>query len=333
MRGCVESFPSDTGVARASYSGEAGLTLQFIGQALPQQAIIFGSSSFRLDRISLYLSDKGPEEYFRIGLGRDYRLSDVRWLADTVLEEILGEFTIPPEGCIDYPQYLRAAFRVPENRRRADDNYLSTMRQIGECWGTLLAVRGFSDGESFVQRNVGLKSVWKSGAWQIRIIFMDHDDLTVAGSRYQYLWPWREVSGMQRDQVHILGGPMGDETIPGEVGALRNIYRVSSEIADRGMTLLEQALRGAYRLTQAQIGRNDELRSVFYPGFLDGYRDFDELVPSFLGSHRFRIDLWRTEAEAYLKSKRYSEELVAEYIKSIVHFAEFFERMRFLYCR
>ena len=74
--------------------------------------------------------------------------------------------------------------------------------------------------------------MWKSGAWQTRIIFMDHDDLTVAGSRYQYLWPWREVSGMQRDQVHILGGPMGDETIPGEVGALKNIYRVSPDVAD-----------------------------------------------------------------------------------------------------
>ena len=333
MRECVESFPSDTGVARASYSGEAGSTLQFIGQALPQQAIIFGSSSFRLDRIALYLSEAGPEEYFRIGLGRDYNWHDARWLADTVLEEILGELTIPPDEYMDYPQYLRAAFHLSENRRRADENYLSVMRQVGECWGTLLAVRGFSDGESFVQRNVGLKSVWKSGAWQTRIIFMDHDDLTVAGSRYQYLWPWREVSGMQRDQVHILGGPMGDETIPGEVGALKNIYRVSPDVADRGMALLEELLREAYQLTQAQLRSNGELRSLFYPEFLDGYRDFDELVPGFLEADPSRIDSWRTDAEVYLKSKRYGSELIAEYIKSVVHFADFFERMRFLYRR
>src|SRR5258708_20722504 len=143
------------------------------------------------------------------------------------------------------------------------------MRQIGECWGTLLAVRGFSDGESFVVRNVGLKSIWKKGAWQIRIIFMDHDDLTVAGSRYQYLWPWGEVCGMQRDQIHILGGEMGGEMIPGEVGALKNIYRVSDEIGVKGLKTLEEAMRGAYQQTQSQLDTNEELRGLFYPQFLE----------------------------------------------------------------
>ena len=48
MRVCVRDFPSDTGVARGSYTGEHGETLRFIGQALPQQAVIVGSSSFGL---------------------------------------------------------------------------------------------------------------------------------------------------------------------------------------------------------------------------------------------------------------------------------------------
>jgi hypothetical protein len=333
MRVCAESFPWDTGVANASYQDDAGLTLRFIGQALPQQAVIFGSSSFRLDQIARYLADDGPEEYFRTGLGRGYTLRDVRWLADSVLEEILGEVRVPSEGYWDYPQYIRDAFRVPENRARADRNYLSVMRQIGQCWGTLLGVRGFSDGESFVQRNVGLKSVWKNGAWEIRIIFMDHDDLTVAGSRYQYLWPWREASGMQRDQIHILGGPMGDETIPGEVGALKNIYRVGSELGAEGLSGLEQAMGSAYHRTQSELDTNQELRDLFYPQFLQGFRDFDELVPGLMHADPSQIDSWKAEAAACLKAKRYDDELIAEYIKSILHFREFFERVGFLYSR
>ncbi|MBV9675454.1 MAG: hypothetical protein JO185_03915 [Acidobacteriaceae bacterium] len=333
MSACVDSFPWDTGVARASYGGDLGLTLQFVGQALPQQAIILGSSSFRLDRLALYLSDDGPEEYFRSGLGRGYTLRDVRWLADSVLEEILGEITIPSEGYQDYAQYIRDAFRVPENRKRADENFLSAMSQIGECWGTLLAVRGFSDGESFVLRNVGLKSVWKNGVWQIRIIFMDHDDLTVAGSRYQYLWPWREVSGMQRDQVHILGGPMGDVMLPGEVGVLKNIYRVSSDVGDAGLQSLKEAMRAAYLGTQSQLANNQALRELFYPEFLEGYRDFDELVPNLLKTDPSQTESWKMEAEAYLKDKHYNNELIAEYTKTLSHFRGFFEQISFLYSK
>ena len=268
-----------------------------------------------------------------MGLGRGYTLRDVRWLADSVLEEILGAVTVPSEGYLDYPQYVRDAFRVPENRARANENFLSVMRQIGECWGTLLAVRGFSDGESFVQRNVGLKSFWKNGAWQIRIIFMDHDDLTVAGSRYQYLWPWREVSGMQRDQIHILGGPMGDEIIPGETGVLKKIYRVSSEVGGAGLKSLEEAMSGAYDRTQSQLDTNLELRALFYPQFLEGYRDFDELVPGFLEANPSQAESWKAEAAASMKAKRYDDELIAEYTKTISHFRGFFERVSFLYSR
>ena len=240
---------------------------------------------------------------------------------------------VPPEGYLEYPQYVRDAFRVPENRRRADENYLSAMWQIGECWGTLLAVRGFSDGESFVQRNVGLKSIWKEGNWQIRVIFIDHDDLTVAGSRYQHLWPWREVAGMDRDYLHIFGGQMGDETIPGEVGALNSIYRVSPAVGCAGLSSLKDAIGVAYHLTQSHLATNERLRSLFHPYFLEGYRDFDELVPGFLEVDRSQTESWAVEAEALLARKQYGAELIAEYVKTIGRFREFFERIEFLYSR
>jgi hypothetical protein len=333
MKLCVKSFPSDTGVARAAFPGEDGTTLQFIGQALPEQAIIYDSSSFRLDRIALYLSDAGADEYFRKGLGRGYTIRDARWLADSVLEEILGEVAIPAEGFQDYAQYVRDAFRVRENRARADANYLSVTRQIGESWGTLLAVRGFSDGESFVQRNVGLKSTWRNGNWQIRVILLDHDDLTVAGSRYQYSWLSREVPGMQRDQIHILGGSFGDDVVPGDVNALRNIFRVDAAVGEAGLQALQEALVAAYHKTQSQLAANPELQSLFYPKFIEGHRDFDELVASLLETDPAQQETWKAQSEAYLQARGYGAEVIAEYTQAICQFRRFFERMSFLYSR
>ncbi len=330
MRLCVATFPSDTGVARASYEGEAGQTLRFIGQALPQQAIISGSSSFRLDRIQLYLSEEGPEHYFG---SRGHTRSDLRWLADSVLEEILGEITAPPEGFQSYSQYVSDAFRVPENRCRADAGYLSAMRQTGECWGTLLALRGFSDGESFVQRNVGLKSCREGGEWQVRVIFMDHDDLTMAGSRYRYLWPSREVPGMMRDQVHVLGGRFSDDFIPGSAGALRNIFRADGELAERGTGMLQESLRNAYFKTSDRIDNDAELQSLLYPEFVARHRDYDRLAACWLDSGAADPDGWEAQAVVWLRSRDFGEELATESARAVVQFGGFFERMRFLFAK
>ena len=330
---CADSFPMHSGLARASYQGERGRTLQFIGQTSPEQAVIRGSSSFRLDRLALYLSDDGPEEYFVEGLGRQPVQFELRWLADTLLEEALGEIVGPPDGYRDYSQYIRDAFRVPDNRTRADRQYFSAMRQLGDCWGTLLAMRGFSDGESFVQRNVGLKSVWRDGDWRVRIIIQDHDDLTVAGIGPRYISPWREVSGMQRDEVHIMGGSSGRATIPGDVGALREIYRVSAEVADAGLAALKEAASAAYDRGQAELAVNRQLQGLFPRGFLDGRRDYYELVTRFLGADLADLDPWTQDARAYLRAKGYGEEQIATYTKSIYHFRVFFDRMRFIYSR
>jgi len=47
---------------------------------------------------------------------------------------------------------VEAAFGVAENRARADQVYLSLVEQIAKFWGTLLAIGGYSRGESFVAR-------------------------------------------------------------------------------------------------------------------------------------------------------------------------------------
>ena len=330
---CADNFSRHSGLARASYEGERGRTLQFIGQSSPEQAVIRGTSSFRLDRLALYLSDEGPEEYFVDGLGRQPARFELRWLADTLLEEILGELVVPPDGYRDYPQYVRDALRVPDNRERADRHYLSAMRQLGDCWGTLLGMRGFSDGESFVQRNVGLKSVWRDGDWRVRVIVHDHDDLTVAGVGPRYISPWREVSGMQRDEIHIMGGPTGTSTVRGGTGALQEIYRVDPDVAHTGVAALKEAAAAAYDRGQAELAVNRELQDLFRRGFVDGRRDYYELVSRFLRADRADLDPWTQDATAYLRARGYGDEHIATYTKSIYHFRMFFDRMRFLYGR
>jgi hypothetical protein len=330
---CADSLSRHSGLARASYQGERGRTLQFIGQASPEQAVIRGSSSFRLDRLVLYLSDDGPEEYFMEGLGRQPARFELRWLADNLLEEVLGEVVAPAEGFRDYSQYVRDAFCVPDNRERADRHYLSGMRQLGDCWGTLLGMRGFSDGESFVQRNVGLKSVWRDGDWRVRVIAQDHDDLAVAGVGPRYITPWREVSGMQRDEVHILGGSTGGASVVGDAGALQEIYRVDPNVAGTGLAALKNAVVAAYDGAQAELAVSRELQDLFAPGFLDARRDYYELVSRFLRADPADLDPWTQDATAYLRAQDYGEEQIATYTKSIYHFRAFFRRMRFLYSR
>jgi hypothetical protein len=330
---CADGFPVNSGLARASYQGPRGRTLQFIGQASPEQAVIRGSSSFRLDRLALYLSDEGPEEYFVEGLGRQPTQIELRWLADTLLEEILGELAVPPGGYRDHAQYVRDALAVPCNRARADRHYVSAMHQLGECWGVVLAMFGFSDGESFVQRNVGLRSVWRDGDWRVCVIVQDHDDLTMAGVSPKHISPWREVSGMQRDQIHILGGSTGRATIPGDAGALKEIYRVDPEVGAAGVAALEAALVAAYDRGRAALAVNHELRALFRPGFLDARGDYYELVSRFLRADLENLDPWTEDAAAYLGGRGYGDEQVATYTKSIYHFRRFFDRMRFLYSR
>lgn len=333
MKTCVEAFPSDTAVGIASYQGHAGLALQFVGQALPTQAILAGSSSYRLDRILLYLSCDGPEAYFHAGLGRAYGKADEKWLAITVLEEILGMVCTCEENYVNYDQYVRSLFELPENRKRADRNFLAVTKQIGECWGTLLAFRGFSDGESFVLRNAGLKSIWRDGDWKIQFLIMDHDDLTVAGSRYKHLWPWRELSGMTFDAIHIFGGKMGDDRIPGEMGVLRQIFRVGPELAAEGDEVLKQAARRAHRQAQREIETNQSLRGLFQENFLRGYRDFDDLEASYPGSSPAQSAAWEEESAKLLRRKGHSQELAEETIRAVSHFREFFAYAGFLYER
>jgi hypothetical protein len=328
MRQCVETLPTDTGVAAHEYGGPMGLTLQFLAQAGPQQALLVNTTSFRLEQVALYLGEDGPEHYFERGMHVPYTTIDARRFADEVLEEVLGIYHRPATSYRDHRSYVLAALAA--NRPQADQNFMDCLQQLGEFWGTLLGVRGYSDGESFVARNVGLRSVWEGGRWRIQTLFMDHDDLFVLGRKKRHFWPYRSILGMYRDEVHVMGRLLEGYPVKGDVGFLREIYAVDETTADTGLGALQNSIGIAYEKTLNALDSNPQLQELFFPPFIDCLRDWDVVVGIYLESSH-DAELWKSKVLDYLRSRSYEPERVRNYIDSIDKYGDFLHRMAFLY--
>ena len=313
--------------------GDLGLTAQFISVVAPAQAILSGTSSFRLDKLAAYLSSDGAQRYFdeNVAIGSSRHRS--RRFADAVLEEILGVYHPPDVRYYSYRQYLTAAFAVASNRARADGYYLSFVQQIARFWGTLLAVRGFTRGESFVARNVGLKSVWVTGQWQVRIIFMDHDAVVIPGPRDHDFYPQFALDGMALDETYIWGGLPPEELATSAVGYLQAIYRVSDDLKEQGQSLARIALRDAYKNTQHALVTNAKLRSLFDAVFLKRLPDWDTLVRGYvqITPDTPASTKWRDEMRKMLAEKGYDRHTTEVYLDSVRDNRLFLERYRYLF--
>jgi hypothetical protein len=160
---------------------------------------------------------------------------------------------------------------------------------------------------------------------------MDHDDLIMAASRYQYFWLTRELSGMDRDLTHIWGGAYPGHPIQGEVAALRGVYRVGDVTAEAGLRTMQQAVIDAHRATQEQIDTNPEFRKQFYVEFLKWHRDFDHLYATFLQRDPSQEEQWKAEAREYLRGRGCGDELIDDAVSGICRNRRFLERMRFLF--
>jgi hypothetical protein len=186
----------------------------------PAQAVQIGTTSFRLAVLARSLRRPGAPR-------RDI---------DLLFDEILPRYEPPRVAGRSYVDAALAA-----NRKRADATYVDLLRQIGKFWGTVLGLRGYSEGESFVPRNVGLRNVWEDGAWRVKIIFMDHDALSFA--------PVTPVTlrHAESDAKQIFGPN-------GELACLRKIYRVSRDVERRGLTAFRAAMNDAVRRTERAAG-------------------------------------------------------------------------------
>lgn len=333
MEESVGAFTGEGNTSLPVLPSALGLTAQFIGQVTPAQSILAGTSSFRLDKLAAYLSSRGPKRYFEEGLNVTYSKHDARRLADELLEEILGVYEPPGVGYQSYKRYVETAFAVAENRARADQIYLHLVRQIAKVWGTLLAVRGSSRGESFVARNVGLKSFWDEGQWRVKIIFMDHDALSLPGAYDKNFLAQNALPNMTLDERYIWGGSNPQRFAVSGVGYLQNIYRVGDDTKSKGQALARKALKDAYNKTQDAVLNNPELRRWFNKMFVERLTDWDTFVSGYFQTARdpSAREAWKQEMIEMLAAKGYKQYAFDSHLETVENNKEFLEKYSFLF--
>lgn len=332
MAESVGAFRKETGANLADLPGDLGLTAQFLGQVTPGQAILSGTSSFRLDRLAVYLSADGPQVYFKEGLMLAYSKHDARRFADQLLEEVLGSYRAPNVEYRNHEQYLTAAFRIAENRARADQIYLSLLQQIARFWGTLLAVRGYSQGESFVARNVGLKSVWDEGQWKVKVIFMDHDALAIPGRRERKFYAFSALPNMALDERHIWGKSSPELFAMCEVGCLQKIYRIGGDFQVKGQSVAQASLKDAYQQTQHRLLTDPRARRLFSQEFIERLPDWDTLVRGYFQMNGNKsATTWKKQMRKELPTKRYKPSQFDSFLEVIEKNRAFLERNSFLF--
>jgi hypothetical protein len=322
LRRSILSFGSEWGSKPLELPGDLGPTVAFINQVAPSQAILGGTSSFRLELLSTYLSDKGPDAYFRRGLGVEPSADDVRRFQQTLLEEIIGSLApveIEPRAG---ESFVDAALAIAENRQRADAVYLDLTAQIGRFWGTVFALKFYSHGESFVGRNVGLSSVWDRGQWRPRLIFMDHDVLTVDRDAFR---PGGVIGACWRDALYVFGNPVGNRK--GELDYLASIYRATATLRQRGWASVLSAARGAFRLTREKMAGDVRVRSFFKPEVLACELDWDDAAAAYLRARGSGLDIEpaRDAGAEFLRLCGHPEDLVAAYMDAVVKYTEYLE--------
>lgn len=330
MADVVAAFKAEGYINLPDLPGDLGLTAQFIATVSPTQAILKGTSSFRLDRLAAYLSDDGARKYFEAGLKAGYSKHDARRFADALMEELLGVYKPPAVSYQSHKQYLAAAYAVPENRAKADCVYLSLLHEIGRFWGTLLGVRGYTRGESFVARNVGLKSVWEGGQWKVKIIFMDHDSVVIPGPQEKYFYARDALPEMRLDETYLCGRP-GFQL--GSVGHLGNIYRISDDLYQQGQVLARTVMKKAYKKTQRHLSTNSELQVLFDHVFVERLLDWDKLVKGYLRTkaNTAANSTWKGNQRELLAAKAYEEQEIEAQMYALENNNGFLDTLSFLF--
>ena len=333
MKQSVKAFKEEGNDLLPRLPGDLGLTAQFIGHVVPGQAILVGTSSFRLDKLAAYLSANGPDRYFKDGLRVSYTKEDAQRLADDVLEEVLGVYVAPEVEYESHDQYVDAALCVAENRARADESYLEAIEQIARFWGTLLAIGGYTRGESFVARNVGLKSFWEDGRWRARIIFMDHDSVIMPEQDDLHFYAKGAMPNMALDESYIWRRTNPRILGVSEMGHLHRIYRIGKKLDLESQKLARVVLKDAYKKTKLALLTHPKLRPLFSKTFIDRLLVWDTLVA---GYFRMNGDAtgnghWKKKMKKMLAAKGYSNGAFSEFMKTIETHKGFLERISFLF--
>lgn len=312
--------------------GGFGLTGKWISVTSPEQALIVNTSSFRIDRLATYLGANGAEAYFTKGLGVHPTPDDARRAADMFLSEVLPGYTPPAVEYSTWAEYIDAAFAVPDNRRSADETYVEVMRQLGEYFGFYCAMRATSGGESFVERNIGLRRVFRGGAWRMQTIFMDHDAVVIAGRDYAYCDSEDFLDRAFFDLSHLVGGTIRWGT-RGCAGALKAMLRIGPAAAAEGLRALKQGFRERYHAGQKAIAADQELQRMFRPDFVKAMTDWDDTLRSFLAAYRENTppETWQRAVTRMLRKRGYKPKTARWFAQTMLEFALLLPWFGFVY--
>ena len=327
MAASVASFAAEGYMKLPDLPGLMGLTAQFLSTVCPGQAILNGTSSFRVDRVAGYLAPDGAARYLSQLSNSAISRDQARAFADTLLDEVLGTWQ-PPAVYRNYGEYLADVFALPDNRLRADSVYKSILKQIGKLWGTLMGIRGYSKGESFTARNVGLRTVWRDGQWQVRLIFMDHDSLVIPGAGEKEFCARAALDGMRLDETYIWGLPGG---ILGTAGHLRNLYRINDQVHLEARQLADMATREAYQKTQRELARNPGLQALFHSVFIERLPGWNRLVKSLLRTDTSKVENWKNRTCKILQTSGYEDGEVGDHLEALETNRQFLDRQAFLF--
>jgi DUF971 family protein len=328
MKDLVALLKKEEGANLPAVAGDIGLTAEFLSHMAPAQTILAGTSSFRIDKLGAYLSATGAERYFKDYLGVGYTSEDAREFADALLDEVLGVYDPPDVAYTDYGSYLDQALAHAPNRARANEIFLSLVQQVATLWGTLLAVRGHSRGESFVARNVGLRSVWEQGEWKLKLVFMDHDGLSVPDLENGHFYAQTAMVGMLLDERHIWGRANPALFPVSLVGYLLSIYRIDSELEMKGQALAAEVLQAAYHKTHQALLSDARMKPFFSDVFLSRLFDWDKFAAGHL---RGAPAAWTKEMKKLFAEKGYDADAFDYYTKAVDESRGFLERHAFLY--
>ena len=327
MTEAVAALKKEEGKNLPSVPGAMGLTAEFLSHVAPAQAMLTETSSFRIDKLGGYLSAHGAESYFKESLGIDYSAAEAKWFADTLLDEVLGVYGPPDVTCKDYGKYVDAAFSVASNRARADEIFVGLVRQIAEFWGTLLGARGYSRGESLVARNVGLRSIWEQGHWRVKLIFMDHDALSLPDLDIGHFYAQTAIPAMLLDERHAWGRANPGLFPVSLMGYLLSIYRIGSELEAQAQALAERELKAAYTRTQEAILNDSRLGAFFSDVFKSRVFDWDMFARGYLGGESAS---WKESMTKMFGDKGYEPDAFDYYKQAADKGRGFLERNRFL---
>jgi DUF971 family protein len=328
MKDATAELIKEEGENLPAVPGEMGVTAEFLSHVAPGQPIFTGTSSFRIDKLGLYLSAYGAQTYFNDWLRVSFTKADAKQFADALLEEVLGVYEPPEAALIDYGGYVEAAFAVASNRARADELFLDHVREIAKVWGTLLGARGNSRGESFVARNVGLRSVWDQGRWKVKLIFMDHDALSLPDLENGHFYAQTAIPAMLLDERHVWGRANPALFPSTLVGYLISIYRISGELEARAQQIAEEELKAAYHKTHRAMLEDPRLRAFFSDVFLSRLFDWDEFVRGYLGGQDAK---WKKKMKKMFADKGYEADAFDYYTQAADKGRGFLERQRFLF--